>query len=339
MSQQLLTFFPEVFRNSMLEDVFDCDEKWFWKNCAKYDTGTNPDLIAGGLFAKACELTRIAFYQKGLDMYDSIEEGETFILESRDTGHKTKSNEVLANRFKRYFQKFPLNGDYKPVELMDGSYAIEYKFRLELPILHPETNLPLIFQGTLDSLVWCRTDSGELEVVINDEKTTDKLSRALGGSVDIEKETNKYVHSSQLITYCWAARTLGVKVNKAHIMRVPMNVSYEEAVRLEIQIDDFMIDNWYGSMLEKVENLVGRYTAWKLSGDLSPRNFFRPTFKNDCQFYGRLCPFSIGCTLEVGETLMRGQFQQFVDHKETGVTLPLKDYISELQERKIICLN
>jgi len=333
------TFFPEVFSDSMLGQVFNCELSWFRQNCQKYNSfQTNPDLRAGQIFAKGCELTRKAFYLEKLPLREAIEVGETYIAEAEDTQHQEKSNILIARRFRKYFETFPLDGEFRPVKLENGEYAIEYKFEINLPILHPETNKPLVFKCILDTIEEQSLPGGRIRTILNDEKTTSKLSRVPfsvspqypNGIVDIEKETNKFRLSSQLLAYSWAAKTLGIKIDQAHIKRVPLGKEYEPAIRIDIDISEFSIDNWYSSILNKISHLTASYKVWKETSEI-PQVYFKPSYKDDCvSSYGRLCPYLRGCTSKDGEEMLRQMYPQVVYDRENKIMIPLKEYKEKL---------
>lgn len=91
------TLFPLTISDSSLSDLYLCELLWFRKYCQKLTTSVhNPDLIAGKAFAKACELTRKAYYNDKVDEEDAISIGYDYILNSEDTYDTKKSLERIA---------------------------------------------------------------------------------------------------------------------------------------------------------------------------------------------------------------------------------------------------
>ena len=203
------SLFPERISNSMLSSLYTCETKWFKTYCLRLGSfEASPDLIAGRIFASACEKTRLGFYVEGLTEADAIELGVELILTAEDVGHKNKSNEWVADRFKNYFKVFKLTSDYSPATLANGSRAVEYKFDIELPILNPDTGKPLIYTGKIDAIME-KFHPGTKQVLgyyIHDEKTTEKLTRIPfsaspenpKGLVDEEKEYKLKVRNKSL---------------------------------------------------------------------------------------------------------------------------------------------
>jgi hypothetical protein len=185
----------------MLDDLATCELKWFRIHCNKLTNRVkNPDLVAGGLFASACELTRKRYYNDGLTAEQATREGKELILLGEAIEHDLKTNYRMAQVFENYLFHYPLDRDnYNPVKLTNGEAAIEYKFNIDLGIPHPEipdTNLQ--FKGKLDGL-YIRSHRGrDKELVVTDEKTASSIYYLKGTKiVDVEKEANVYKNSGQ----------------------------------------------------------------------------------------------------------------------------------------------
>lgn len=336
MKTKTLSMFPEIFSDSMIGTVYECPLRWFRMNCQKFANyeERSGHLIAGTAFAKACELARIAYYNEKKSMDDAIEVGYNYIMEAEDTTIEDKSNIVVAKRFKKYLEQFPMEDDYRICSLADGTHAIEYVFQLDLPIIHPETGNFIKYKGKLDLILETRLPGGRIKRVLADEKTTGRLARIAGtksedypyGQVDIVKEENNYKLSPQLISYSWGCRELGIPLDEAWINKVPISKDYEPAVRLEITISDFLIDTWYAATVKKISELAAKYKVWK-EEQCRPKEYFDPSFNHDCVFFGRLCPFDIGCRNEDGEELLKGMYPQLVYDREEKETVQLKDYL------------
>jgi hypothetical protein len=335
------TLFPERISDSMLSSLYSCELKWFRTYCQRFSFfESSPDLIAGRIFAKACEITRIEYYFKNTSEEDAIEIGAEYILEAEDTGHRSKTNEVVADRFRKYFKFMKMDGDYTPLQLVDGNFAIEYKFDIELPILNPDTHKPIIYTGKMDGIMAKYHNGVFMGNKIHDEKSTESLSRIAfskdaenqNGVVDIDKETNKYLMSSQLISYGWAAQCIKIPIVGATIARVPLSSTYEAPIIINIDINPFQIQLWYNGFIARLSELVAKYTVWKSSGSI-PHNYFFPSYKNDCESFGRLCNYTIGCRSPQGEELLSNAYQQVIWDSEKKEQIPLVEYLEKINVR------
>jgi len=305
------TLFPLTISQSVLADVYRC-EVYFFRNWCQHlvGTGKNVDLIAGGLMASACEITRKAAYNDKKPLDEAIELGYNFILESESTGDVLKSNDRLAFLFKKYFQKYPVDKSWTPIALVDGTFSIEYYFEFDLGIPHPDIpERNICYSGKLDLLAEKRLPGGRVINALIDEKTTKNVKRVEGSKViDLAKEEKAYLSSGQLIGYAWAAKQLGINIETTFIRRIPISLTYEPAFQLEIPINDFMIEAWSKSTINKIAELVERYKYYKKTGDLF--SSFTPVYSDGCNAYNRSCKFKVGCTDKDGEALLAQTYEQ-----------------------------
>lgn len=205
--------FPLTLSNSSLQSATSCRKRWYYSKILHLQKASAPSqhLIAGGLFASAIEKARITVYHEGKSQQEALEAGRELILEGQDTGDFYKSNENTASAFERYLEAFPLDGDFKPCTLEDGTKAVEYFFEIDTGIAHPDfPDRNILYTGYLDGF-YEHWDKGELTgIYVVDEKTTGKLSRVPNskcsefpkGRVDLKKEENNFRLSGQMIGYC-----------------------------------------------------------------------------------------------------------------------------------------
>jgi hypothetical protein len=320
------TLFPLTISDSSLSDLYLCELAWFRKYCQKLSTSVhNPDLIAGKAFARACELTRKAYYNDKVDEEDAVAIGYEYILNSEDTYDTKKSLERIAFCFKKYFETFPLQYVLPPCELIDGTHAVEYKFKLDLGIPHPDIpNVNICLTGILDYL--CEEYiMGKPKRYILDEKTAGKVFRNSDGSVDKAKEALSYKTAGQFLCYALAAKQLGIECNDALIRKVPIMEKYTKAFELQIHYNDWAIVQWFISTRNKVIDLVEKYKLYK-SSTLNSVNIFTPVYHHNCTAYGRPCTYMDGCISKEGEEIMLHSMPQMVWDSEEGKVLPLKEY-------------
>lgn len=329
----LNTLFPLQFSSSMLEDVWSCDMYFFRKHC-QHLVGNlkNPDLIAGSHFASACELVRKSYYNQNLSIDESIENGYNFILESEDTGSVEKSNEQLAFALRKYFRRFPLNGNLTPCRLSDGTYAVEYYFLFDLGIPHPEipdTNIS--FRGQLDMLVEKQVAGSIIKPkYVLDEKTAKSVSRVKGTKLaDLNAEEAKFRARGQFIAYNWAAHQLGVPTQGTIVRRVPVNQYNEDPFELIIPCNPWMIEQWSIATIEKINELVEKYKYWKKNGG-DPHKVFYPTYATSCTDFNRPCEFMDGCVLPEGEAILAGSNRQLYSDRANNKHIPLIEFKKQL---------
>jgi hypothetical protein len=212
---------------------------------------------------------------------------------------------------KEYFRRFPLDmEEVVPAELEDGSYAIEHKMTTELPILHPELGVPLIFKGKLDMFAKAM---GRTYIV--DEKTTKAIT---GNTADL------LATSGQFLGYAWLAREKGIVVVGAKIRKVAIQVREIKVEEFEVPITDYMIDLWYKATLSKVQTMVDKYKETMQGTDF--KESFIPDYQHGCTSFFRPCPFQDGCKSKYGENFIESNFQQLAYDSQNRQEIPLADY-------------
>ena len=242
-----------------------------------------------------------------------------------------KSPERMGLALGEYFKKFPLDdADYFPAQREDGNFAFEHTFTRELPILHPELNVPLIFKGKLDLI----QKFGERFSGV-DDKTTSRIQENLGTML---------MANGQFLGYAWLAKQHGIKLTDFRVRKVSIQVN-------EIKIPDeyiipltpYVVDSWEESMLIKLNNMVTAYKKYIspetkiniINGFVNEQSFFLPDYGHGCTAYNRPCPFIPSCTSKLdGEALLdiredgmgRSDYQQLVYEKESETKIPLTEY-------------
>lgn len=309
------TLFPLNISSSLLKDLDTCETYFFRRHCQKYVfTGEiNSHLYAGGLFARACEIVRVEFFNNKLSSKEAVKAGTDFILNSKETGNPSKSLRILADSLKRYFTKFPLDSELIPARLADGTHAIEYEFVFDMGIPHPDIpGRNICIKGKLDQLGEFIVGGKVLARYVIDEKTTSSIARLTGTKiVDIEREKNKYRLDKQILIYAWAARELGVPVEKVKIRVIPLSASEEDAFELDISVNNFMIDTFIRSVYARVHELVAKYQAFKEEQGRI-QEYFYPTYGHNCTDWNSLCEMWQGCASKDGEDLLALECEQRV---------------------------
>jgi hypothetical protein len=294
--------------------------KWYRERCQSWRKPSfNNDLAAGGSFAKGLETVRKAYYNDKLPAVEAIDLGYYTVIESlheemakSNTSTETlKSPERMGLALKEYFRYFPLdNEEVIPAQLEDGTYAIEHKFTVELPILHPELGVPLIFKGKLDMLAQSMG-----RIYIEDEKTTKAIK---------SNEADLLATAGQFIGYAWLAREKGIITVGAKVRKIAIQIKEIKCEEIEIPITDYMINLWYESMLSKVTEMVEKYKA--TMEDNNFKSHFVPDFQHGCTSFFRPCSFQDGCKSKYGENFISSNYQQLVWDSESRKEIPLTEY-------------
>lgn len=323
--------FPVNFSSSMIDDTYKCEMSFFRQYCQRLTLGNehrSSDLIAGGHFAKGCEIVRKSYYSKGLSIDDSIELGYNHILEAEDTGCDIKSNVRLALTLRRHFIRHPLDSDLTPIKLSNGEYAIEYGFTIDLGIPHPEIEgQNICYKGKLDGLYEQTFRGNRIRTIVVDEKTSKSVYYLKGTKiVDLVKEEELYRTSHQFVSYHWAARLLGVKPETTIVYKVPILKEHAPSFALEVPINDFMIEMWYTALVRKIKELIFKYLELK-HGKEYAYHYFTPALNQyTCNSFGKPCFFTAGCRSSDGEQILKSMYKQMIWDGDKKVMIPLDIY-------------
>jgi hypothetical protein len=323
LKQAAPTLFPLIISNSTLSSWSNCQLKFYREYCQNYrKAGFNIDLSAGGQFAKGLETTRKMYYNDGLEAVEAIEAGYYSVVEGLHAEMKAcnaatdvlKSPERMGLALKEYFRTFPLESEEViPAKLEDGTYAIEHKMTVELPIKHPELGVPLIFKGKLDMFA---KHMGRTYIV--DEKTTKAIT---SNTADL------LATSGQFIGYAWLARELGICVSGAKIRKIAIQVKANKVEEFEVPITDYQIDMWYKSMIFNVNCMVDSYKATMDGfGGTDFKDYFNPDFQHGCTSFFRPCQFQDGCKSKYGESFIESNFTQKCWDSETRTEVSLVEF-------------
>jgi hypothetical protein len=327
------TIFPFHFSSNSLKTAKQCELKFFRSYCQKLNsTGKNVNLQAGGYFAKACEMARVAYYTQGVPAKEAIDLGFYYILEEETIYDDTKTNDNVALCFKKYFQKFPMDDSWQPFILPDGTHTIEFEAEFDLGIPHPdypERNITMLVK--LDLLGHKYLPGGELIAAVKDEKTCKSVKKDKFGEVDLAAEEDMYLVDGQMIAYCWAGRQLGLEVKRAYVSRVPICKSFQESFELEIEVTEFMVDQWYKSTVFFIRALVEKYKLYKEHGE---HYFFTPSLTEACNAFWESCGYKLGCARRDGEEVLEHKYGQNVRDHKTGLIIPIEEYIKQIETKE-----
>lgn len=319
---QVQHFFPLVIDSTMLMDIDRCSISGFYRYILHLNSPESTDLIAGGAFAKGLEIARKAFYNDGHSQNHAVMLGAEALAESYgdhipfSTSMKTK--DVMIYVLEEYFQEYPMAVDHlQPLELVDGTLAIEYRMSEELPIRHPVLGIPLTLVGRADML---GTYHGSNYVA--DEKTTGKAFTKTWG--------DQWHTRGQFSTYPYLLAKAGVPVAGALIRGVAIQktkLTFQEIVSTR---SVWQIDIWGKQMLKKIQAFADAYASWVKSGD-HPALHFNGVWNDGCVPYGKPCQFQGLCRSDKEYKYIEGEHSQNIWLPHLHERIPLQDYIDSIE--------
>ncbi len=306
--------FPRYIDSSMRSTFASCPQKFYKEYiCRISRKAFSPDLHAGAAFAAAMEATRRKLF--GLITEEppagftltafneaAVECGVAALMAyygdyeppPSPTGKPhIKSLSNMCTAFLDYWQHYsPATDELIPYRNADGSAAIEYTFATPLPILHPETNEPLIFCGRFDMLGHYRNYPEARYVV--DEKTTKVLGPMWA---------TKWGMRGQFIGYCWACREAGLPAVGAIVRGIGILQTEIKHAQAIITIPNWQIDRWYGQLLNNVEKMVQLWQIMRQQEkppsfeDIVPADVWDYSYADACESYNG-CPYMELCTTD-----------------------------------------
>lgn len=277
---ELTPIFPELIDSTMRNDYASCAKKFEYSRIfGLSSTGGSVHLIAGGAFAKGCEVIRRKFYSEGLEEMDAIVCGVLAAWEEYgdfEPGDKYvhKSPERVAYALVEYFTEYPLATDkIQPYFRADGKPAIEFEFSFPLEVIHPTTGNPLLYGGRFDMV---GKYMSSLWVV--DEKTATRLG---------PQWLRSFTLRGQLLGYTFAARSFGLPVNGFIVRGISFLRDYYGHAEVVEVVPDYRLDQWREQLEEDAASMV---RDWE-------RGRFSWNFGEACNAYGG-CPFQNLCDKE-----------------------------------------
>jgi hypothetical protein len=333
MMNGLQTFFPLVIDSTILAEFNSCFMSGFRRYIQHLNGEESTDLVAGKAFAKGLEVARKSYYDLGWDGYAAIEAGKEACFEEYGDHAPfpgtTKTCDRMVSTVEMYFMEYPFETDViQPVKLENGKYAIEYSFAHQLPIMHPDLNIPLIFCGRADMLP---EYAGKLWV--SDEKTTSQIT---------EKWADQWQTRGQFTAYTWGLRKDGINVAGAFIRGIALYKQQTKFVECTTTRSDFEVRTWEQQMLEMVHQMVNRYKRFKevqqpdySAEERHPSRFFPGSWNESCFKYFRPCSFQQSCKTDKSEGLLYMQNEQNIWLPHRHVRMPLEQFLQELRDSGI----
>jgi len=234
--------FPLIIDNSMLSDVKQCQKKAYWKHELGLRTidEENYDLVAGRAFASAVARLRTAYYREGKSIEVAMDEARTALYEEIGEAKPPKYNYKTADRMAgallQYVEKWPLDGDLKPIMIEEEVYA------------------PLgtgSFGGKFDAVM--EDANGVIWFV--DEKTTSKLD---------DKWLSKWDLDSQTIGYLWLLLKAfpDRKIGGGLIRGIGFSAKETALVEVWINRQPWEIERWMNNTARFIQDW-SKVSLWK----------------------------------------------------------------------------
>lgn len=268
--------FPSVLDNTMRKAFVTCPMLFYRKFCQNLRStqASEVDLHFGRCFAAGLEAARKQYFVLSDDAVNSVEIGLDAAVAAwgdyTPPPKHVKTVYSLQRGLKYYFEQFPLEEeDWIPVE-----GGIECSFAIEIPVKHPETGLNLKYGGRYDKKA---TNSAGLYAAI-DEKTTKALGSGWMAQWDLD---------SQMTGYIWSIMHEHPGVEVMGIIRA-ISILTNDFGHLELPIlrSQWMIDEWYATMVANVEQMVACYKSG---------NWMKVLNSNACAPYNRACEMTPLC--------------------------------------------
>lgn len=280
--------FPAHISPTSRSSFVICKQQWFWRYCMGVRPGGRSiHLEAGAAFADALEATRKAFYTQGYSEQDAfgigmatLEDAYPKDADERIVGAKSLSG--MAGALRYYFDTWPLASDYFTPMQFGPEHGVEFTFSIPLPIEHPDTGEPLVFEGRIDMIAQYKQD-GVIWVI--DDKTTS----ALGPSWRKQWELD-----SQITAYVWAAQQFKYPAAGAIIRGLGILKTMYKSDEVMCPRSQTFIDRWVRQLHHDIRGMIGVYNDAKqgFSDNAYPPS--RALDKSLCGMYGG-CSYVSAC--------------------------------------------
>lgn len=328
--QTNLLWFPETISVSQDLDPFvACPYKWFVSRVLNYRKRVfNIDLVAGGEFAKALELTRTSYYANGLSEKESIEIGENYLLtnfgelfEQSGITESIKNPTTLAKVFLQYFKRFPLeDGSVIPFDMGEGKISVEQTLEVRLPFTHPITQKPLRLKVKLDML-----GADKQHTYVVDEKTCKSLLTDYAKQADLLRTERQFALYVSVVNKL-RKELMIPEITHFKVRKIVLNATAFKngncAEEYEFKIDRRLQDTIWRNMCSIVGKMLDAYTDYEELLALPIQNF-----SNSCNSYFRPCSLGMHCTSEFYKDLESHGWKQVIWNKESQQEQSLEEFL------------
>lgn len=260
--------FPEVVDSSILGAFKSCEHKGLLEYM--YHIRHNRPsihLVAGGCYAKALEVYRIAYYQDGVGKELAIQKG--FLAGLKDWAPEDdfegeyKSLWNMLSAFLATIEEWPPETDFIKPAKINGKSGVEFTFAIPIPgTRHPVTGNPIIYAGRFDMLA-----EYNAALFVEDDKTTGAIGPTWA---------SQWALRSQFTGYCWAAKQYGIPVAGAIVRGIAIQkTQFKFALSIQYRTD-WEIERWLHTTQKLLERIIKAWENMDFTHDLD----------SACSYYG-----------------------------------------------------
>ena len=244
--------FPRVLDSTILASFRACCAKGMMAYVEHWKPNTpSVHLHAGAAYAHGLERARRSFYEAGNPEAVAVKHGLLALNEAygafQTPEGSNKTRERMTGALEFYFGRYPMSQDpATPHVLPSGRRAIEFSYAAPLPVLHPESDEPILYSGRADMLV----DYAQ-GVYLLDDKTTSALGGTWISSWDLR---------SQFSGYCWLAQHAGFMVKGVLVRGVSILKTKYDTLQAITHREPWMIERWLRQTVRDAERMI---LAWE----------------------------------------------------------------------------
>lgn len=322
MTNELNLEFPHNIDSTMIGTFSSCPQKFFQEFIIKkVPIGKSIHLHAGGCIASAMEDIRNMYYGDHYPLDLALEKAfQSYVTNWGTFEAPEREYKDFVNCWavvEAYFREYPLDKDYfQPYMKADGKPAVEFKFAIPTPVLHPQTGDPILYSGRIDMLALPEDTPGQLWAV--DEKTT----KSMGA-----QWPKQWPMRGQFMGYIKACRESGFNVVGALVRGMCIQQTQFQFQEVPLQISDVVLDRWWNATMTKLQKMVAMYRIIQPMDSMEEiHNVWTRSFGDACTSYGS-CQFVELCTHPYPWSIYRDW--------ETRVWNPLaKDPTAESEDKR-----
>lgn len=286
-----LTDFPIAIDSTMRSAFVACEQRFFRSYIQGLSSlGGNVHLIAGGAFAKGCEVVRKSHYGQGLSIEESVLCGVIAAWEHYsdfdppDKSYKTP--ERIAGALVEYFrERHPRQDHIQPLMNSQQQPYVEFSFAIPMEVDHPTSGDPLLYAGRFDMVGVFRDN-----IWVVDEKTASRLGPTW---------VNSFGLRGQLIGYCYGAQQFGLSVNGFIVRGLSfLKDYYGHAESMEV-VPEYLLERWWKQVNIDAKRMI---EAWQ-------KGEYSFNFGDSCIGPYSPCPFKVLCDKEDGDQWAQNYFE------------------------------
>lgn len=273
---ELTPVFPIAVSSTLVAAYKQCPTKFFNEYIInRVPKGESPDLVAGSSYAKGHEVFRKEYYSGRMNEEQALIASVIAIIKeygdlNPDNSYKTWDR--VCDVFCAYYQdEYPPQTDFISPLILNGEPSVEFSFAIPLPIMHPDTDEPIIYAGRFDSIM----EMGGAGNFGFDDKTTKQMGPKWAEQWDLR---------AQFTGYMWGAREHGLDLTGFIVRGAAIQKTQCKFAQAITYRPEWTIQRWYESLLHNVDQMVRDYRDgyWDVNLDFA------------CTMYGS-CSFKILC--------------------------------------------